>query len=280
VSGVLQASSGRRLSTVLLELAGILEQARLRDEQDYQDAMLTFASEQAEWEKLRNLARRILAGEHKAYTEALVEFSELAEISDLGSSVYFTVQSAKLLECVLKVNGKQAIPAEVKSLTATEKLSVKPMPKARFYEIYKDYLCGCVLRVAREVFALLPIETLLLTASADALDPGTGHDAEQSVLSAAMPRPTVERLDFERLTPSDAMANFRIRMDFQALRKTGQFQPVAPLTPGDIIGEGGEDTGYDDLIATVRRVREEVKLKTAELSKRAEEAVPQVSPSP
>ena len=123
------------------------------------------------------MAPRILAGDHKAYTEALIEFSPLTELSDLGSSIYFTVHHAKLLECVLKVNGRQVIPAEVKSLTASGKLSVKAMPKARFHEICQDYVCGCVLRMAREVFALLPVETVLVTASVDAVDPRTGLPA-------------------------------------------------------------------------------------------------------
>ena len=38
------------------------------------------------------------------------------------------------------------------------------MPKGRFHEIYQDYLCGCLLRVAREVFALFPVDTVLVTA--------------------------------------------------------------------------------------------------------------------
>ena len=78
------------------------------------------------------------------------------------------------------MNGRQIIPAEVKALTTSEKVSVKPMPKGRFTKFIMDYLCGCVLRVAREVFALLPVETVLVTAPADLLDSRTGHTAEQA----------------------------------------------------------------------------------------------------
>ena len=105
--------------------------AQSADEQEYQEALAAFSKQQAEWDRVKDLAPRILSGEPKAYTEALVEFSPLGELSDLGSSIYFTVHNARLLECVLKVNGRQVIPTEVKSLTAGEKLSVKPMPKAR-----------------------------------------------------------------------------------------------------------------------------------------------------
>ena len=97
---------------------------------------------------------------------------------------------------MLKVSGKQIIPAEVKTLTASEKVSVKPMPKGLFHEIYLDYLCGCVLRVAREIFALLPVDTVLVTAAADSLDSRTGHTVEQPVVSVALPRADVALLNF------------------------------------------------------------------------------------
>jgi hypothetical protein len=174
-----------------------IEQARLQDEQAFQEAIQTYVKEKAEQEKMKGLAFRILAHEHKAYIEALVEFSPLREISDLGSLLHFTVHSATLIECEMKVNSTQTIPTEVKTLTSSGKLSVKTMPMGRFHEIYQDYVCGCMLRVAREVFAMLPVETVLVTALADLLDARTGHTAEQPVLSAAMPRTVNASVPFE-----------------------------------------------------------------------------------
>jgi hypothetical protein len=256
-----------------------LEQARLRDEQVVQEAMQAYANEKAEKEKMRNLAFRILAHEHKAYIEALVEFSPLREISDLGSLLHFTVHSATLVECEMKVNSTQTIPTEVKTLSSSGKLSVKPMPKGRFHEIYQDYVCGCMLRVAREVFAMLPVETLLVTALADLLGSHTGHTAEQPVLSAAMPRAVVARLNFEQLDSSEALDNFRHRGDFKASRKSGVFQPITPLTPTDIAQQSVEDMGFHDLLANIKKMREELKAKIAELNQRTSDNLLQTSPS-
>ena len=66
-------------------LEAMIKRGQMRDEQAFEAALQTYSSEKAEWEKLKNLSCRILAGEHKAYIEALVEFSPLREISDLGS---------------------------------------------------------------------------------------------------------------------------------------------------------------------------------------------------
>lgn len=257
----------------------MLEQARLQDEQDFQAAMQSYSEQMTELEKLKNMARRILAGEYKAYTEALVEFNPFVDISDLGSSINFTVHNAKLVECVLKVSGKQIIPAEVKTLTASEKVSVKPMPKGLFHGIYLDYLCGCVLRVAREVFALLPVDTVLVTAAADSLDSRTGQTGEQPVLSVAMPRADFTLLIFDRLNPSDAMDIFQFRGDFKASRKSEAFQPITPLTPADIAHTSGEELSFQNLLTSVQKLREELKSEIAELNPSSIAPTPETNPT-
>lgn len=258
----------------------LIDEARLQDEQEFHRATQAYSEQMAEWEKLKNLARRILAGEHKAYTEALVELNPFAEMSDLGSAIHFTVHTTKLAECVLKINGRQAIPAEAKILTSSGKVSVKPMPKGRFHEIYQDYLSGCVLRVTREIFALLPVDGLLVTAAADMLDTRTGQTIEQPVLSTFMPRAVVTRLDYDRLDPSDAIANFQHRGDFKASRKSEIFQSITPLTPADISHVSIEDMGFHDLLLNIQKMREELKSKITELTQRANDTILQTSPTP
>jgi hypothetical protein len=244
----------------------VLEQAKSEDEEAYQHSVTAYARDKADWEKLRHLSRRILAGEPQAYSEALVELSPLAEISELGSTLNFTVHDTHLLECILRVNGVQAIPAEVKTLTSAGKLSVKPIPKARFHELYQDYICSCMLRVAREVFALLPVDALLITAAADSTDFRKGRPVEQPVLSALMTRTALAGFEFERLDPSNAMERLLHRGDFKASRRTGAFAPIAPLTPADIQSSRSEQPAASDLLLAVRRMREAINAEIAKLT--------------
>ena len=108
---------------------------------------------------------------------------------------------------------------------------------------------------------MLPVDTLLITASADILDTRTGQISEQPVLSAVMPRAAIANLDFERLDPSDAMENFLHRGNFKASRKAGAFQPITPLTPADVPQTPTEDMGTADLLAAIRQMREELQAK-------------------
>jgi hypothetical protein len=105
------------------------------------------------------------------------------------------------------------------------------MTKSNFYELYQDYVCGAVLRVARELFALLPIEMVLVTATGTLLNTQTGHMEEQPILSVAMPRKTLEKLNLDMIDPSDSMSNFIHRMKFM---KTKGFAKVERISPEEL----------------------------------------------
>ncbi len=170
-------------------------------------------------------------------------------------------QGVKLVECELSVNGRGAIPAEMKSLTASGKLSVKAMPKGRFHEVYQDYVCGCVLRAAREVLALLPVDAVIVTAAVSEVHTVTGGEVQIPVLSVSMPRAAVEQLDFARLDPSDSMENFTHRGDVMASRKSAEFVAVVPLQPTDIVGDAPTKRSLSDVLARVHEMRAEISVK-------------------
>lgn len=249
----------RRLAvSVSQNTAEAIRQAQQQDERAYQDALHAYSAEYADWERHFNLANRILNGDAGAYIDAIQELSPFGELASIGSSLEFTVHNARTIECLLRTNGRKAIPSEVKSLTASGKVSVKQMPRQRFVEIYQDYVCGCVLRVAREIFALLPVDKLLVTAAAEALDTSTGHSVERPFLSVAISREELEKLNFDALDPSDSIMSFTHRGDLKASRKTGEFEFISPLTLADLPQETIESTDPFALLATARRLRAEL----------------------
>ena len=246
-------------------------EARVLDEKDYEAARVFYTTQLEEWENLRSLARRVLTGEDRAYTEALSELSPFEHIESLGASIHMTVHNAKVISCELKVNGRGVLPTEIKSLTVTGKLSVKPMTKTRAHEIYQDHVCACTLRLAREMFALLPIETVIVTAAIDGVDSRTGNAAEVPILSVQILRSELHQLDFARLDPSDAVEGLVHRGDVKVSRKTGQFTPVEPLTPDTVNSLPPQSMQFTQLLERIRDLRAEL----SPLLKGAEEAAPE-----
>lgn len=212
------------------ELLTAVDEARQADEREYQEALGRYNVEYAEWEAARQLAVGITAGRATACLEAIKQTDPFGDISELGSPIDCRAESSSLIEATLCVKSEEVIPSKEKRLLSSGKLSVRAVPKTRFYEQYQDYVCGCVLRVARELFALLPIETVIVHATSNLLNTETGDLEEQPILSVAVPRKTLARLNFETLDLSDSMANFVHRM---ALRKTRGFSAIEPLKSSD-----------------------------------------------
>lgn len=237
-----------------------MEQARCQDDEAFQEAIQAYAEEMVQWDKTRRLARRILARDPNAYAEALRDLNPLTDLSELRSSFEFAFHSARLIECTIALNGDAVIPKESKTLTSTGRVSVRAMPKGRWHQIYRDYLCGSVLRVAREIFALLPVETVLVSALVDGGPSSTAAPARSPVLSVVMPRAIFTQLGMDDLDPSEAIDRFgQVRANFKSPRGSETFLPISPFTHTDIVPASIEDMNLDGLFTHIRALRERLK---------------------
>lgn len=210
------------------ELATAIEEARRTDEQEYQEALERYNQEYAEWETACELASGIAAGSAQACLDAIDHAEPFSEISELGSSIEFEAESSSLIQATLHVNSEEVIPSEEKRLLKSGRLSVKQMPKTGFYALYQDYVCSCVLRVARGLFALLPTEMVLVHAIGTLLNTKTGYMEEAPILSVAIARQTLEMLNLDMLDPSDSMSNFVHRMAFKTMKGFGAVERLSP----------------------------------------------------
>jgi hypothetical protein len=216
----------RKVESKRAQLAEKIEQAKDEDENNYQESLKNYKVKYSEWQERCELAMKIIAGDIKAYIETFNQINPLSEISSIGSSLEFTPHNSSIINVILHVNSEQVIPSEVKSLLKSGKLSIKKMTKGKFYELYQDYVCSCVLRVARELFALLPVKIVIITAVGNLLNSQTGHIEEQPILSVAIPKKTLNILNFSMIDPSDSMKNFIHNMNF---KKTQGFNAVEKI---------------------------------------------------
>ena len=218
------------------ELTAALETARLDDERAYSDALARHSEACASVDKARSLAERVLAAEPGAFLEALEETDPLE--ANLGRSVYFEA-GPHLVAATLQLLSQDMFPSSVLIVEADGTPSFARIPAELSHLRYREHVCSCVLRVAREVLAILPpVETVLVTAEKERFNPATGNEEGQPILSIVMPRHTLEGLDFDRLTPSAAMANFPHRMAFQEGEGFRRIEPLS-VTQLDTLQEVG-----------------------------------------
>ncbi len=79
--------------------------------------------------------------------------------------------------------------------------------------------------------SLLTCKMVIVTALVKPLNTQTGHMEEQPILSVAIPRKTLNQLNFETLDPSDSMNNFIHKMNF---KRTAGFSSGERIKPSDI----------------------------------------------
>lgn len=252
-------------------VAGAAAGGREADEREYEARLQAYSSNRDEWIEWRAVAARVVEGDLAAFGEVLAERGLFDDSPDVCAATTVVVHDRHVAEVRVLVRGREIIPAETKALTATRKVSAKPMPKGLFHELFQDYVASCAIRAAREVFGLLPLEHVLVTASVPiASMDGHAPAHETPVLSVAFSRELFTGLPFASLDPSDTVEGFPHRGDVKVSRKTGEFIAIVPLSLEDVPKAPREATSLEETIATARALREEIEAKHARLTETAE----------
>ncbi len=189
-----------------------VEEARRMDLEEYGD-----------WENLVALSEKILEGDIDAYFQVIAEMNPLDDLLEFGSDFEFGTDNKDMIHVEFRVKSEVTVPQESLSLTKTGKLSTKKLSKTAYYDIMQDYVCSCVLRIARDMFALLPLKTVVVHAVDTVLDTTTGFNKDITILSVAFNKAPLMKLNFESLDPSDSMVHFIHNMKFM---KTSGFKAV------------------------------------------------------
>ena len=174
------------------------------------------------------LAQRVMDGDIDAYFEVIEQVDPFDDLLEFGSGFEIGTDIPNILEVEFQVKSSEVVPQNVLSVTASGKLSDKPLSKGAYYDLVQDYVASTILRVARDSFALLPIDTVLIHATDRVLNTATGIEEDMTLVSCKISRYTVEKINFELVDPSDALTNFECNMKF---KKTAGFEPVDRLLP-------------------------------------------------
>jgi hypothetical protein len=197
----------------------------VQDDENYRTAIEVYRADLAEWKADTELARRLLAGEVQARKEVIAEMQSLSDEGLIGTQISFRI-SDEYLHAIPHVHGDEIVPNVRRKQLQSGRLSESKMPVGEFHELYQDYVCSAALRVAGDMFALLPLDEVYVTCVTTMLNTKTGHQEATPILSARFVRETFRRLDRRHIDPSDCMRNFVHEMDF---KRTRGFARIAPL---------------------------------------------------
>lgn len=205
-----------------------LAEAPLKDEANFTQAKAAHAAQVAECEADVGLARRLIDGDPTAIKSVLEEMqSALQGDGYVGDQIDYKIENG-YMHATPRVHGVDIIPAYRRKQLASGRLSQTKMPTGELNELYQDYVASVALKIAGDLFQILPIEEVYVTCETEMVNAQTGHKEPTPILSVQFVRPTFSKLNLAPLDPSEAMRNFRHTMSFK--RTTG-FQRIEPLSP-------------------------------------------------
>jgi len=204
-------------------LQSAIAEAAEQDAKDFLDVSAAYKKIYSEWMSKRDAAEKILSGDASSLLNVIRTEKLFEKISDIGTTIEIRVTDNRGLYFDLNVMGKEVIPDEKYSLLQSGRLSARAMPKSEFFELYQDYVCSCLLRVAAEAFAATPVKAVVVTAVDELINPKNGLLENQALVSAFIPRETLGKLNLANIDPSDAMGNFLHNASF---KKTKGFEPT------------------------------------------------------
>lgn len=204
------------------KLADEIVKAKQADKEGYIEAKKKYKSDVKDWEENQILAKKIkIDGESMA--KALQKYLNINDLPIKGE-VQISVSDIMQVDVSFKILPyDEIIPDESYSLKQSGTLSKKKMPKGKGLDLYQDYACSALLKLARDILSILPIDTVNIHTLLNTVNSKTGHLEDQIIISAYIVRETLQQINFRMIDPSDSLSNFVHNMSF---KKTKGFDSV------------------------------------------------------
>ena len=150
--------------------------------------------DQQMWSYYYEAAPKVLDGDIDTYLQLIDEVNPLGDLLAYGSDFEFGTDDPRKLAVEYVVN--QDVLAEAK----------RTMLLSKYNDLLQDFICSMAIRIARDMFALLPVSDVVVHAVL----------GSNTVLSADFDRDTLYQVKFGFVDPSEVMAKFNHNMKFSA----------------------------------------------------------------
>jgi hypothetical protein len=209
------------------ELQTTLAAAIQADADEHQRALAHQRELYGRWSHGVRLAPAVLRLHVDACREALAFVGAFDELATFKTRVFLDRIDGDVATVSSVIDDPEIVPREEVKLTAGGKLTTKDMATGKYWTLYQDHVCSCAIRVAREIFATLPISRAIVNVKTIRRDTSTGHMVPSTILAVHFIREGIARLNLDAIDPSDAMKNFPHKMKF---KKASGFEVVEEIS--------------------------------------------------
>lgn len=139
--------------------------------------------EQDKWNFLKGISHLILSGDIDAYLETIEKMKPVDDLLDYGSQFEFGTDNPKSMEVEFQINQHNDMKSDGTNS-----------------ELFNEYVAACTIRVARDLFALLPVRYVIVYA----------QSGEKPVLEAKFDKSVLQGIDFKVEKARDIIKRFML----------------------------------------------------------------------
>lgn len=147
---------------------------------------------QGMWQYYHSMASKILSGDIDTYLQLIYEVNPLDDLLAYGGNFEFGTDDPRKIEVEFTVNEDTLSSAKTR------------MSTAEYNNLLQDFVCSVCIRIARDMFALLPVAHTIVHAVL----------SNETVISVDFDRSNLSKVKFGYIDPSDTLLLFRHNMGF------------------------------------------------------------------
>ena len=147
-----------------------------------------------EWNYYKARAEAVFNGDLDTYLEIISDVNPFDDLLAYGSGFECGTNDPRVISVRFKVNSETVLPPPSR------------LSSEQYNELLQDYVCAVSIRVARDLFALLPLRHVIVDA----------ENGGSYILSVDFERNEFQRIDFENADASNTVTEFAHRMSFDA----------------------------------------------------------------
>lgn len=166
------------------------------------------------WRELIDLAEDILKGRVSSYFKAIKIINPFEDLLELGIDFEFGADDSNVMHVEYVIDSREIIPYYNLTSSKIGVLNKSNFSREEYNNLVRDYISGCAIRIARELFALIPIKEVIVHIVDHKFNTNSRINEKLTVLSADIKRELIEDLDIDKLTPSEILEVFKYNMNF------------------------------------------------------------------
>lgn len=140
------------------------------------------------WKFLKSISRKVLSGDIDAYLETIEKMRPVDDLLEYGSDFEFGTDNPNTMEVEFRINEQNMLP------------EVKTIGIEAYEQIFFEYVSASVIRVARDLFALLPVKFVIVYAKKE----------DNIVMKAKFDKNEVQKIDFRNERGTDIISKFLV----------------------------------------------------------------------